>query len=45
LLSPSGKTRSSVDTKDAFSFFANFFARSSDAFPPITVIADNKSTI
>lgn len=45
LLSPSGNTRSSVDTKDAFSFFASLLAKSSDAFPPITVIADNKSTI
>ncbi len=43
LLSPSGKILRSDETKSAFSLLDSFFARSSDAFPPITV-TDNKST-
>jgi hypothetical protein len=41
LLSPSGKTRSSADTKSAFSFSASLFARPSETFHPITVIDNN----
>ena len=43
LLSPSGKILRSDEINPAFSLLASFFAKSSDAFPEITV-TDNKST-
>ena len=42
LLSPSGKTVSSDLIYFALIFFDNFFAKSSDAFPLITVNVVNK---